>query len=708
MLRSLLALKPRDVPIRVALRNTIAVVAPLAVGLALGQASAGLAIATGALNTMFTDQPGPYRARMQRMLMAAAAAGLAALLGILIGAHDVAFVAAVLVVAFCGGIVVALGPIAARVGLTSTIVMLVTAGMGLSPPHAPAVAALIFAGGLLQMALAVAAWPLQRYRPERFALADVLRQLARTARLRPDAAQAPPVSQAALDALVLLHGEHRARGPAMQSFRVLAEVCERARIDLLSLSDLHARLTDTAARQRLEPVFGHAADCLDALADAVHDARPPSSAPARLDALQASVKAMAADDARPADRRDARLWRIAHVRADSLAGQLRSLARNAATASSRGELQAQKSEARLPAALRTGAPWPTLRANLTLSSVAFRHALRCAICVALAAGCERALQVPHGAWIPMTAAVVIKPDFGGTLRFGLLRMAGTFAGLLLTTLLAHYAMQGVAPRLLLMAALCMGFRLLAQVNYGLGIALLTGMVVLLLSFKGMAPADAVHARLLGTVLGSSLALVAYALWPTWEGRRVKPLLAALVDAYRRHLAAVLGARIGELVDSRAAARRARTNAQASLDRLRAEPRRRTSAAALKWAESVLANASRLIRATVMLEALLRDGAPLPQREQLAAFAAEADRILVLLVTALREDREVDAPLLRPCERRLSTAMSAAVDAGDAAAIAAADACDRIADSIDTLAHLLRPAARRQARERVQPAAVSAS
>jgi uncharacterized membrane protein YccC len=708
MLRSLLALKPRDVPVRVALRNTIAVVAPLAVGLALGQGSAGLAIATGALNTMFTDQPGPYRARMQRMLMTAAAAGLAALLGILIGAHDVAFVAAVLVVAFCGGIVVALGPIAARVGLTSTIVMLVTAGMDLSPAHAPGVAALIFAGGLLQMALAVAAWPLQRYRPERFALADVLRQLARTARLRPDAAQAPPVSQAALEALVLLHGEHRARGPAMQSFRVLAEVCERARIDLLSLSDLHARLNDVAARRRLEPVFEHAADCLDALADAVHDARPPSASAATLDALQASVKAMAADEARPANRRDARLWRIAHVRADSLAGQLRSLARNAATASSRGELQAQKSEARLPAALRAGAPWPTLRANLTLSSVAFRHALRCAICVALAAGFERALQVPHGAWIPMTAAVVIKPDFGGTLRFGLLRMAGTFAGLLLTTLLAHYAMQGVSLRLLLMAALCMGFRLLAQVNYGIGIALLTGMVVLLLSFRGMAPADAVHARLLGTVLGSSLALVAYALWPTWEGRRVKPLLAALVDAYRRHLAAVLGARTGELVDSRAAARRARTNAQASLDRLRAEPRRRTSAAELKWAESVLANASRLIRATVMLEALLRDGAPLPQREQLDAFSAEAERILVLVATALREDREVDAPLLRPYERRLCDAMSAAVDAGDAAAIAAADACDRIADSIDTLAHLLRPAARRPSRDRVHPVAVTAT
>ena len=75
MLRSFVALKPRDVPVRVALRNAAAVVMPLAIGIPLGQTGAGLAIATGALNTMFTDQPGPYRLRMQRMLMAAVAAG---------------------------------------------------------------------------------------------------------------------------------------------------------------------------------------------------------------------------------------------------------------------------------------------------------------------------------------------------------------------------------------------------------------------------------------------------------------------------------------------------------------------------------------------------------------------------------------------------------------------------------------------------------
>ena len=40
MLRSLIELKPRDVPLRVALRNTAAVVVPLALGIATGHVAA--------------------------------------------------------------------------------------------------------------------------------------------------------------------------------------------------------------------------------------------------------------------------------------------------------------------------------------------------------------------------------------------------------------------------------------------------------------------------------------------------------------------------------------------------------------------------------------------------------------------------------------------------------------------------------------------
>src|SRR3546814_2400630 len=78
--------------------------------------------------------------------------------------------------------------------MTSMIVLVVTADLQVPIVLAPAVATLIFAGGILQMLMAVAAWPLQRYRPERFALATVMQQLAEVARSRPDASQPPPVS----------------------------------------------------------------------------------------------------------------------------------------------------------------------------------------------------------------------------------------------------------------------------------------------------------------------------------------------------------------------------------------------------------------------------------------------------------------------------------------------------------------------------------
>ncbi|MBN8713769.1 MAG: FUSC family protein, partial [Xanthomonadales bacterium] len=57
---TVLRIKRPDVPLPVALRNTLAVVLPLAVGLASGHLQAGLGIAAGSLNTMFSDQPGPY------------------------------------------------------------------------------------------------------------------------------------------------------------------------------------------------------------------------------------------------------------------------------------------------------------------------------------------------------------------------------------------------------------------------------------------------------------------------------------------------------------------------------------------------------------------------------------------------------------------------------------------------------------------------
>ncbi|MET0289474.1 MAG: FUSC family protein [Pseudoxanthomonas sp.] len=686
LLRTLIRLKPRDIPVRVALRNSMAVAAPLAIGVASGHATLGLGMAIGALQTMFADQPGAYGLRMRRMMLTAAIAGLSAMTGILVGGYPLLLMVAVFLFGFTGGLVVALGPLAARNGLASMILLMVCANMGVAHDQAVGVGLLIFSGGLLQMLMAVAAWPLQRYRPERFALATILQQLAITARTRPDASQPSPTLQAAQDTLVLLHGQHHTRGLALQSFRIMAEVCERVRIDVLALADVHARLEETRARELIETLLKQAALVLDHLSAAMREATAPISAQVDVTALQALADQLDGLKSQVAGVREQRLLRLAAGRAAGLAGQLRALVRNGYWASSQGQINAQQAEARLPPALRPSSPWITLRANLKLSSIAFRHALRCGTALVVALLLERALALPHGVWIPMTTAIVLKPDFGGTLSFGAGRVLGTLAGLVVGTALIHYAMDGTVVRLLLLWLFCFGFRLTAQMNYGLGVALLTGMLVMLLSFEGYVPGEALSARVAATLTGSALAMAVYALWPTWEGRRGRSAFAKLLEADQRHLSALLDGRVDVLDDTRSAARAARTNVQASIDRMRAEPRRGGNRTEAQLAESLLANATRLMRAPLMLEAQLREGAHLPIQPELSAFAQSVDATLGAQARYLRQTGKFsEIPAVRPVERKLADRVAHEHEV----AFALLDACDRIADSLDTLTHLLR-------------------
>src|SRR5271154_1351612 len=64
-----------------ALRNTLGVAGPLAIGAASGSLSAGLIMGTGALNVAFRDSEAPYPDRARHMLAASVVAGLAVFAG---------------------------------------------------------------------------------------------------------------------------------------------------------------------------------------------------------------------------------------------------------------------------------------------------------------------------------------------------------------------------------------------------------------------------------------------------------------------------------------------------------------------------------------------------------------------------------------------------------------------------------------------------
>ncbi|MHC1480585.1 FUSC family protein [Frateuria aurantia] len=585
----LLQTRRPDVPWRVVIRNAAAFGLPLAIGFGTDHPLLGLGIAAGALDIMFSDQPGPYRQRLILLLMASTAAGFSALLGATIGAAFVPMLLVTLAMGFGAGLLVVFGPDISRLGMTSVILLVVTAATPVTVANAASGAALIFLGGLLLTCFSVASWPLQRYRPERLALATIFRGLARLAETQADDSQGEIGLTDEMNAVQqTLFGRHHDRGRAMEAFRTLIEQAERIRIELIAIEVLDQDPVRELNYRRT------VAAVLDAIATALEAGDPPDHASQLLLAVRADEDWLHVH---------APSGLMVHVRA--LNQQLTAAVRNSNWAGGRGELRAEAEQRRLPPDLRPDAAWATVRASLHLDSIVMRHAIRYSVLLGLAEILSHLLAMPHGYWLPMTVAIVLRSDFAATVRFGLLRVAGTLLGLVLTTVLLHASPHNNAAHIALAIGLCMAFRYLATVHYGVAVATLTGVVVILLDMAGIAPTAAIADRVNNTLLGSGMALLGYMLWPTWERTQSRRALAQMLRGYAAYLAGLVNPDGADHIrDLRVAVRMARANARASLERLRSEPG--TPAELQTVCTGLLAQGNRLARALMTFEAVLQD------------------------------------------------------------------------------------------------------
>jgi uncharacterized membrane protein YccC len=679
ILAVLLKTKRAEVPGRVVVRNTTAVIVPLAAGIAAGRVGVGLWISVGAIVTMYSDQPGPYRQRLVRLLAVSAAGGIAAFIGMVLGAKLAALLVATMIVGFIGGLLVVLGDAAGRVGMAAMILLVITAAHPAAGAWAALQsAALIACGGLLLTLFSIAAWPLQRYGPEREALAAVYRGLAALSRQRHvDTGAAPALTDVMTGLQHTLLGPHRARGPVMDGFGVLLELAERIRLELTAL-------TSSASDERIAAVVRkEAAAVLDDISNIISRDADGDRAVAltrSLDSLRAAESGSSAVD----NIADVAATRHLHA----LCGQLAAAARNAARATTMGALLAEQQDLQLPRQVRPQSRLSIVIASLTPRSAAFRHAVRTAICLAVALWVGRLLALSHGYWIPMTVAIVLRADYGATFSFGLLRVAGTVMGLLLTTALLHFIPADAWPRLAVMAVLCAAFRYFGTVHYGIAVTALTGMVVLLLAFAGEPAEPTMVSRLIATVVGSAMALAAYGLWPTREREQIRASLARLLRAYGSYLASLGAAadRDQERREARNGARVARANAEAALARLLAEPD--TSVSVAELTQSLLSNSNRLARTTMGLEAALSGPEAAPAVKLVASLTSLGAADLEHIAAAVeRRARPPDGSSpLRAAQRALvrQLAGSGIGDVGTELV----SLSDRLVDNINTLGHIV--------------------
>ncbi len=695
-----------------ALRNALGVAAPLLVGVATGQLLAGLTVSLGALQVAFLDGPEPYRDRARRMLAAGVCSAISVFVGSATGSLAGLAVLLAALWGFGGGLLVALGQAATQIGLSSVVLLLVFGARPAAPGQAALQAGLVLAGAVLQTALAVAAWPVRPFGPQRAALSAAFERLAATTRTPPDPRGAPPATDEITNARLTLAGSGGATSATGEVLRALLDETERIRLELLALDDARDRLSRTDGSDgplaHVTAALGAAGEVLDALAGALHRGElAPDAAPA----LQRIDQAARALQPSPDANRGAAVA-VARAHVEALAGQLRAAVEYAGRDTTTGEAAAARQEALRPMHLRLREPLAILRANLTLRSAACRHATRLAVAVAFADAVTRLVNLPRAYWVPMTLAIILKPDFGATFSRGLGRLAGTALGLGVATLLVYAVFGDLVARIFLLGLLMFVMRSLGRANYGLFVVALTALVVVLTSFAGVRPETAIVERGVDTLIGGVLALAAYALWPTWEYTQAPGLVADLLDAYRAYVAAVMAgyldpqhadpARRGA---TRLAARLARSNAEASVARLRDEPAR--SGDEVDRLSGVLANSHRIAHAAMSLEAGLYHVSRAPQTDALRVFAADVDTVLCRDAQALRNGTypPPDMVSLRSDQRTIVADMRSAAGGephgsepidgdGYPAALLAAET-DRLTDSINTITAILRPEKERE-------------
>jgi uncharacterized membrane protein YccC len=635
-----------------ALRNSMGVAIPLAIGVLVGNASAGVVAATGALNVAFSDGSDPYRRRARRMLYAGCFVALAVFAGRLCG-HDhllAAFLAAAC--AFTAGMMVAIGQTPADIGTITLVTLVVFSAQPTSPGKALSSGLLVFAGALLQTMLAVALWPVRRYSPERRALAAFYAELARGAGAGA-ATEAPPASTQSIEAHNALTGladDHSVEG---ERYLALLSLAERIRLALLALARLRVRIGRESGTQAETEVLN---TCLTLASEMLASISNALSAGVKGNPHIGCLKQMgtAAEKLRQPNPSNsspdlAALRSDARAQLDALAGQLRFALELAAHTTPAGSEEFERQESAQPWGLRLAGVWAVLRANLTLQSPAFRHAVRLAVCVAAADLLARTLGWRRTYWVPMTVAIVLKPDFTTTFSRGLLRLAGTFVGLGFATALFHILSPPIGLQVALIAVFVFLMRWLGPANYGILTTAITTLVVLLFAVSGVTPTEVIAARGMNTVAGGLIALLAYRLWPTWEQTQVAEGVARLLDAYRAYLQAIRDAYLNpsatftrELDRARQNCRLARSNLEASAARLGTEPG--VDPARLTALSSILANSHRLIHAVMSLEAGLYRSRPAPARDAFRTFANHVDVTLYFLAAGLRGARVEPATL----------------------------------------------------------------
>jgi len=524
------------------IRAAVGISIPIAIGLLSSHLSWGILTALAAFWTLLCDMGGAYRQKA----LTIAGSGLVLLLAYVFGAwvtQSVAgYIIGIFVWAFMMTLVGVAGNAASQAGLISTTIVVVA--VVLTAPHEFWTRLLLCGGGVLWGAvLILALWPVHPFLP---LFQTISKSCGRLADLLDSVWIGTPKSgygtsnlQVALayDGLLTSIEESRKVWGAVRVRRAGPSLRSTQLLDLIENLDSAGKII-IGFRGVLnllgqEPWFDSVREELREFTDVLTRlAREISSAVARRGAIIDSTNLQAAVDRLLPRLQESESAAKYDFTRQELRRTVELLAREFNwLAETTGQLRTGEAT---PARRAQEPPRPRLerrsfitelRNNLSFKSSAFRHALRLAAASAIAGILAAAFHVTRGYWIPMTVVVVLKPNFGGTLHRAVQRITGTVAGALLAAMLLWFV-HDIWWLLGILALLSFATLTLRWANYVAFSLALTPMIMVMLDLAHPGTVTDSFLRILHTIIGGVLAIVAgYLLFPLWERSKLPSQLA---------------------------------------------------------------------------------------------------------------------------------------------------------------------------------------
>ncbi|MFZ3558343.1 FUSC family protein [Streptomyces sp. BH055] len=654
----------------IALRGAAGLAIVLAVSLSLFGPAVAAGSAFGAYQAAIATFQRSWRPRPELALASGASLGISTFLGYLTGSHLAFFLPLLALWTYLAGLAWAAGPTIGIMASSNVAIMLVTITLPTTIAEAAGHAAMMAFGGLVQAALVIL-FPVRRWGAHRDALADALAaeaDYARRLRHDPVAAFDPEPLMLARNAAALTPRQARTRPAQLHGARGVAE---RIRPVLASLADPAVGVPEEGPeRDRVRELLAAAGAILDAAARAIrHGSRvevppdaiaafrspdtggilsgPPQRAANRLGSLLRDVLETAggasptprgsAPDPAPQSPEGLDLPE-SH---DDAAPALGNLPPGAAGWARRPPAPRADTTAPAPAQpLRRPSVFTLLpvaaraiRREARPGSPVLRHANRVAAVAVAGYLIGEVLPYGHGYWAPMSAVMVMRPDFSQTYSRAVARFGGTLVGVTAATAVLQLAHPGTYLSALLAVVCAALMYLLMRTGQLAAQACVAMYVVFLLGMGGQEWSQTVPERVVLTLVGGVLAMLSYALYPAWETPRLRTRLADWLAALGEYAAAVVahyaspaGKSCPDVREALLKARDAHIAWEQAAARAKTEPvrHRGLSNAAADEAAHALHHIGRVV---MLMEAHLpeRDATPVPAADALADALRAATR-----------------------------------------------------------------------------------